>query len=156
MTFLFPFLIGFFAGLRSLMAPAVIAWTVYLGGLKLDSPLSIIGSITSVMVFTLLATGEIVADKLPKAPNRTDALGLIARIATGGLTGACVSVGLKHGAIPGALLGAAGGVVGCFVGFYARTRLTKASGARGMLVALLEDAIALTGCIWIVSQFYTR
>jgi uncharacterized membrane protein len=153
MTLLFPFLIGFFAGLRSLTPPAVIAWAAYLGWLKLERPLSLIGSAPSVVVFTLLAIGELIADKLPKAPNRTDALGLIARIVTGGLSGACVSVGFGQGAIPGALLGAVGGVVGCFVGFYARTRLTKSLGTRGIYVALLEDLVAVGGCFWIVSRF---
>lgn len=153
MTLLLPFLIGFFAGLRSLTAPATVAWAVYLGWLRIESPLSLIGSLPSVIVFTLLAIGEFVADKLPRAPNRTDALGVAARIVTGGLAGACVSVGLGYGAIAGALLGAGGGVAGCYIGFYARTRLAKAAGTRAIFVALAEDLIALGGCVWIVSRF---
>lgn len=152
MTILLAILIGFFAGLRSLAAPAVVAWAVHLGWLKLERPLSLIGTVPSVIVFTVLAIGELVADKLPKAPNRTDALGLIARIVTGGLTGACVTAGAGRGALTGALLGAAGGVFGCFLGFYARTRLTKAVESRGIFVALLEDLIAVGGCLWIVSR----
>jgi uncharacterized membrane protein len=35
----------------------------------------------------------IIFDKLPNTPNRTAPPGLIARIVTGGLTGACVSLG---------------------------------------------------------------
>lgn len=153
MSLLFPFLIGFFAGLRSLTAPAVVAWATYIGWIKLESPLSLIGSLPSVAILTLLAIGELIADKLARAPNRTDALGLVARIVTGGLSGACVSAGLGHAAITGAVLGAAGGVVGCYLGFYARTRLAKSRGMQGMLVALLEDLIAIGGCIWIVSRF---
>jgi len=42
-TLTFAFLIGFFAGLRSLTAPAATAWAVYLGWLKLDRPLALIG-----------------------------------------------------------------------------------------------------------------
>jgi len=153
MTLLFPFLIGFLSGLRSLAAPAVVAWAVHLGWIKLERPLSLIGTAPSVAIFTLLAVGELIADKLPKAPNRTSALGLVARIVTGGLTGACVSAGMGQGAIQGAVLGAAGGVVGCFVGFYARTRLTKAIGTGGFFIALLEDVIAVGGCLWVVSRF---
>lgn len=152
MALLFPFLIGFFAGLRSLTAPAAVAWATYLGWIKLESPLSLIGSLPSVAIFTLLAVGELIADKLPRAPNRTDALGLVARIVTGGLSGACVSAGMGHGAITGALLGAVGGVVGCYVGFYARVRLTKGREMRGMLIAVLEDLVAIGGCVWIVSR----
>ena len=65
MTLLLAFLIGFFAGLRSLTAPAATAWAVYLGWLKLERPLSLIGSVPAVAIFTLLAVIELVADKLP-------------------------------------------------------------------------------------------
>ena len=57
----FAFLIGFFAGLRSLTAPAATAWAVYLGWLKLERPLSLIGSVPAVAIFTLLAVVELVA-----------------------------------------------------------------------------------------------
>ncbi len=63
MMMLFAFLIGFFAGLRSLAAPAMTAWAVYLGWLKLERPLSLIGSLPAVAIFTLLAVVELVADK---------------------------------------------------------------------------------------------
>jgi uncharacterized membrane protein len=152
MTLLFSFLIGLFAGLRSLAAPAIVAWAVYLDWLKLPRPLSLIGSLPAVVVLTVFAVVELIVDKSPKAQNRTAPLGLIARTVTGGLTGACVSVGGGQGALLGAVLGAVGGVVGCFAGFYARTRLVKALGTRDLYVALLEDLIAIGGCLLIVSR----
>jgi len=93
MTLLFAFLIGLFAGLRSLTPPAAVAWAVHLGWLKLARPLSLIGSLPAVIILSLLALTELILDKLPNTPNRTAPLGLIARIVTGGLTGACVSLG---------------------------------------------------------------
>lgn len=153
MTLLLAFLIGFFAGLRSLTAPAATAWAVYLGWLRLDRPLSLIGSILSIAIFTLLAVVEFVADKLPKTPNRTSPPGLIARIVMGGLTGACVAVGGAQGALLGAMLGAVGGVIGCFGGYQARTRLVQATGAPDIYIALLEDLVAVAGCLWVVSRF---
>jgi uncharacterized membrane protein len=153
MTLLFAFLIGLLAGLRSLTAPATTAWAVYLGWLKLEGPLALIGSIPSVAIFTLLAVVELVADKLPKTPNRTSPPGLIARIIMGGLTGACVAAGGGQDAILGAMFGAVGGVVGCFAGFQARTGLVKALGTRDMYVALIEDLVAIAGCFWVVSRF---
>lgn len=152
MTLLLAFFIGFFAGLRSLVAPATTAWAAQLGWLKLERPLSLIGSLPSVVIFTLLAIGELVGDKWSKAPNRTSAPGLIARIITGGVAGACVSVGGGQPAIAGAVLGAAGGIVGCFTGFYARTRLVKVLRLPDIYVALCEDLLAVAGCIWIVSR----
>ncbi len=153
MTLPFAFLIGFFAGLRSLTAPAVTAWAVHLGWLKLEGPLSLIGSVPSVAIFTLLALVELVADKLPKTPSRTAPPGLIARIVMGGLTGACVATSGAQSVLPGALLGAAGGVVGCFGGYQARIRLVKALGTPDIYVALIEDIVAIAGSLWAVSRF---
>jgi uncharacterized membrane protein len=153
MALVLAFLIGFFAGLRSLTAPATTAWAVYVGWLKLQSPLALIGSIPSVAIFTLLAVVELVADKLPKTPNRTSPPGLIARIVMGGLTGACVAAGGGQGVFLGAILGAVGGVVGCFIGYQARTGLVKALSTRDLYVALIEDLVAIAGCFWVVSQF---
>lgn len=153
MTLLVAFFIGFFAGLRSLTAPAATAWAVYLGWLKIEGPLALIGSLPSVAIFTLLAVAELVADKLPKTPNRTAPPGLIARIVTGGVTGACVAAGGAQGVLLGAVLGAVGGVVGCFGGYQARTRLVKALGMPDIYVALLEDLVAVVGCLWVVSRF---
>jgi uncharacterized membrane protein len=152
MMLVLAFLIGLFAGLRSLTAPAITAWAAYLGWLKLQGLLALIGSIPSVAIFTLLAVVELVADKLPKTPSRTSPPGLIARIVMGGLTGACVAAGGGQDAVLGAVLGAVGGVVGCFAGFQARTGLVKGLGTRDMYVALIEDLVAIAGCFWVVSR----
>jgi len=152
MTLLFAFLIGFFAGLRSLTAPAATAWAAHLGWLRLDRPLSLIGSFPSAVILTLLAIAELVADKLPKTPNRTSPPGLIARIVTGALTGACVAASGGQGALLGAMVGAVGGVAGCFGGYQTRTRLVRASGWPDIYVALLEDLVAVAGSLWVVSR----
>lgn len=151
MTLLFACLIGFFAGLRSLTAPATVAWAAYLGWLKLEPPLSLIGSLPTVIILTLLAAGELVADKLPRTPKRTAPPGLVGRMVTGGVAGACVAVGGGQAALPGAVLGVAGGLVGAFVGYNLRLRLVNGLGVRDIYVALVEDLVAIAGCLWIVS-----
>jgi uncharacterized membrane protein len=153
MTLVLAFLIGFFAGLRSLTAPATTAWAAYLEWLKLQGSLALIGSIFSVAIFTLLAVVELVADKLPKTPNRTSPPGLIARIVLGGLTGACIAAGGGQGIFLGVLFGAVGGVAGCFMGYQARMGLVKALSTRDLYVALLEDLVAIGGCLWVLSRF---
>jgi uncharacterized membrane protein len=153
MTLLLAFLIGLFAGLRSLTAPAATAWAAHLGWLKLERPLSLIGSLPAVVIFTLLAIGELVADKLPKTPNRTSAVPLIARAVMGALTGACVAVGGGQSAIAGAVLGIVGSIVGAFGGYQVRKRLVKALGAPDIYVALLEDVVTIAGSLWVVSRF---
>ena len=153
MTQLLAFLIGIFAGLRSLTAPAIVAWAVHLGWLKLEGPLSFIGSLPSVVILTLLAVAELVGDKLPRTPNRTAPLGLIARLVTGGLSGACITAAGGQGVLVGALLGAIGGVAGCFGGYHARKKLVKALSTPDIYVALFEDFVAIAGCLWVVSRF---
>jgi uncharacterized membrane protein len=153
MTLLFAFLIGFFAGLRSLTPPAAVAWAVHLGWLKLARPLSLIGSLPAVIILTLLAIAELIVDKLPKTPNRTAPPGLIARIVTGAFTGACVSVGGGQSAFVGAALGVIGGVAGCFAGYQVRSRLVRSLRLPDLYVALLEDLVAIGGSLLIVSRF---
>ncbi len=152
MTLLLAFLIGIFAGLRSLTAPASVAWAVHLGWLKLEGPLSFIGSLPSVVILTLLAVGELVADKLPRTPNRTAPLGLVARFVTGGVSGACITAAGGQGALLGGLLGAVGGMVGCFGGYHARKKLVKALNAPDLYVALFEDLVTIAGCLWVVTR----
>ncbi len=152
MTLIFAFLIGFFAGLRSLTAPAATAWAVHLGWLRLAGPLSLIGSVPSVIILTLLAAAEFVVDKLPGTSKRTAAPGLIGRMLTGGLAGACVALGGLQAALIGAALGVLGGVIGAFVGYEARSRVVKRLGVRDIYVAVVEDAVAIAGCLWILSR----
>src|SRR5437879_10500663 len=85
---LLTFGIGVVAGLRSMTAPAVVAWAAHMGWINLSgSPLAFMGSIWAVAIFTLGALVEFVADQLPATPARTTAVPLIARIVIGLLTG---------------------------------------------------------------------
>ena len=152
MTLLLAFLIGLFAGLRSLTAPAATAWAAHLGWLRLARPLSYIGELVAAVILTVLAVGELVADKLPRTPSRTAPPGLIGRVLTSALTGACVAASGGQTAILGAALGVAGGLVGCFGGYQARTRLVKALAVPDIYVALVEDLIAVAGSLWVVSR----
>lgn len=149
----FAFLMGFFAGLRSLTAPAVTAWAAHLGWLKVPSPLSWMGTATAAILFTLFALVELVTDKLPKTPSRTAPPGLIARIVLGGLSGACVASAGGAGTVVGAMLGIAGALAGTFGGYQARTRLVKSLGTPDFVIAILEDLVTISGSLWVVSRF---
>lgn len=148
------FLIGVIAGLRSMTAPAVVAWAARLGWLDLhDSPLSFMGSTAAVVVFTLGALGELVADKLPSTPSRTKPASLIGRILLGGLAGAAVATSGSQSVSLGGVLGAAGGIAGAFGGYEFRTRLVRAFKVPDWVIACLEDAVAIGGGLLIVSRF---
>jgi uncharacterized membrane protein len=151
-TLLLAFLIGFLAGLRSLTPPAAVAWAAHLGWLKLDGIFVMIGSLPSVAAFTLLAAGELIADKLPWIPRRTAIVPLLARVLMGKITGACIAIAAGEWWVLGVICGAVGGLVGCFAGYYARTRTVKALGSPDWPVALLEDLVVLAGCLWVVTR----
>src|ERR1043166_9399842 len=153
MTLLFAFLIGIFAGLRTFTPPAAVAWAVHLGWLTLRRPLSLVGPPPAVIILSLLASTEVMFDKLPSTPNRTAPPGLIGRIVTGGFTGACVSLGGDKAGCVGAGLGVIRGIVGCFAGYQARVRLVKSLRQPDFNIALLEDLIAIGGSLFIVSRF---
>lgn len=110
------------------------------------------GSIVTVGIFTLGAALELVADQLPSAPSRLKPPGLIARIVLGGLSGASVSVASGQTILMGACLGVVGGVAGAFAGYQIRTRLVKALKVRDLVIALLEDGVAIAGGLLIVSR----
>ena len=151
---LLAFLIGVISGLRSLTAPATVAWAAHLGWLNLhDTRVSFMGTVAAVAIFTLGAALELVADQLPSAPSRLKPPGLIARILLGGLSGASVAVAGGQTIALGAALGVAGGVAGAIAGYQVRKRLVKALKVRDLVIALLEDAVAIAGSLFIVSRF---
>jgi uncharacterized membrane protein len=143
--------IGIVAGLRSLTAPAVVAWGAHLGWVNLHgSPLAFMGSTTAVAIFSLLAMGELVADKLPMIPKRTAPAPLLARVITGGLCGACFCTAAGKPLLAGVLLGGIGGIVGAFLGYSVRSRLDLH--VKDLIVAFCEDMIAIGLAVFFVSR----
>ena len=143
-TILFAAGIGLVAGLRSLTAPAVVAWAANLGWINLhNSPLAFMGSKWTVVIFTALAVVELVADQLPSTPARTAAIGLSARIVTGALTGACLAAAGNAALWLGAVAGIVGAIAGTFGGYYARVGLVRSLRVPDFVIAIPEDVIAI-------------
>ena len=147
------FSIGMIAGLRSLTAPAAVAWAAHRGWLNLHgTSLSFMGSTAAVAIFTILAVVELVADQLPSTPARTKPPGLIARIVLGGLSGAALALAGGSSVALGCVLGAIGGVLGAFAGYQARTGLVRALKVPDLVIAVLEDIVAVAGALLIVTR----
>ena len=145
--------IGLVAGLRSLTAPAVVSWAAHLGWLNLhNSPLAFLGSIITVAIFSLLAIGELIADKMPRTPNRTSLVPLLARILMGGLCGAALCASANQSLLLGALLGGMGAVIGAFGGYEIRRRLVSKLNANDIFIAIPEDLIAIGLACFLVLQ----
>jgi uncharacterized membrane protein len=151
---LLAFGIGVVAGLRSMTAPAVVAWAAHLAWIKLyGSPLAFMGSIWAVGIFTLGALGEFVADELPATPARTTAVPLVARVVMGLLTGACLGAAGGASLWLGAVAGAIGAIAGAFVGYTARVGLVRGLQAPDFAIAIPEDLLAVGLGLFLVSRF---
>jgi len=146
--------IGIVAGLRSMTAPAVVAWAAHLGWINLsNSPLHFMGSAWAVAVFTLGALGEFVADQLPATPARTAAFPLGARIVMGALTGGCLATAGGASIWIGAAVGVIGAIAGAFGGYQARVGLVRSLRVPDAAVAIPEDLVAIGLGLLLVSRF---
>src|SRR5438034_11145838 len=130
------FAVGVAAGLRSLSPPAVVAWAAHIGWLNLNnSPLAFMGSIITVVIFSLLALFELFLDLQPSTPKRTAPFPLVARILTGGLCGACLCAASNQSLIIGVILGGVGGVIGAFAGYEIRRTLVTRLNIKDVFIA---------------------
>jgi uncharacterized membrane protein len=147
------FLLGVVCGLRSMMAPAAVAWGAHLGWLHFTgTSLAFIDSIITLIVFTLFALGELVADKLPKTPARTAPPGLVVRVFFGAACAAALAVGSGVHVGLASIAGVVGALVGTYGGYSVRHTLTASGKFKDLPVALIEDVIAIAGGFLVVSH----
>lgn len=148
MIYLLGLLMGVVGGLRAMMPAAALSWAAYLGILKLDgSWLSFLGSIWAVIIFTILAVGELITDQLPSTPSRKVPVQFGGRVMIGALAG--IAIAGPASWMLGALAGIVGAVIGTLGGAELRGRLAAHFG-RDQPAAFIEDAIAILGAALIV------
>lgn len=151
MLILFAFALGIVAGLRSMTAPAVVAWAARLGRLDLDpTPLAFLGSAVAAWLLGAAALGELIGDKFPSTPNRTALGPFVARMLTGGVSGGALSAGAGGSLAGGVIAGVLGAVAGAFGGYRARTGLVRALQTPDWVIAAGEDLVAVGGAILLV------
>ena len=145
MTWLFAIpLLGLVTGMRTMTAMAVLCWFAYAGHLSVDDNWAAwSGKLVTAIIFTLLAIGEYIADKLPKTPNRTAPFPLIARLVVAGLVGAITAAGLNGSGMEGVILCVSGALVGTFASFLIRREIVTRRGGKDWPVALIEDVSAV-------------
>jgi uncharacterized membrane protein len=151
--FLFCFLLGCIAGLRSLTAPAAVCWGAHLGWLHFSgTKLAFLDHSPTLLIFTLLALLELIADKLPKTPARTAAPGLSARILMAAFCGYALAVSTGGNLMVAAMAGIMGALVGTFGGYNIRHGLVTGLRLPDFPVAVVEDLMAIAGGFLIVSR----
>jgi uncharacterized membrane protein len=150
---LFCLLLGCLTGLRSLTAPAAVCWAAHLGWLNFaGTKLAFIDRPVTLVVLTLLAVVELIADKLPKTPARTAPPGLIARIVFACLCDVALATSAGGKLLVPAIVGIIGALIGTFVGYKTRHTLVLRAHVPDFVVALAEDVIAVAGSLLIVSH----
>jgi len=149
----FCFLLGVFGGLRTMTPPAAVCWGAHLGWLHFaGTRLSFIENPITLIVFTLFAIGELIADKLPQAPARTMPPGFISRIVFGAACGGALAVSAGGTVGVAAACGVAGAITGTLGGYHGRRALTVNGKLPDLPVALAEDLIAVAGSLLVVSH----
>lgn len=133
--------IGAVAGLRSMTAPALVSHlTRSASGTR--SKLDFLSSMVSMRTTLVLALGELIADKLPFLPARTQPRSLIIRAVSGGLSGAALCSAKKRSWFAGALIGAGAAVGATYAAYELRKRAGKRFSLPDPVIAVLEDGLA--------------
>lgn len=145
-TYLRAFQIGVVAGMRSMMAPALLSHKLVrtIPAKEPQKPIHYLTLPPVSLGLKVLAGAEIVGDKVPHGPNRTSPPQFIGRIASGATCGAFLSEVEGQPAPFGAVIGGLGAVAGTLLFFNLRRFLDHDLGIPDAVGALAEDAIAIT------------
>lgn len=136
---------GWIAGMRSASAPALVSTYLsrYFIRYLLPQPARALSSARISKIFGLAAAGEMIVDKLPFLPNRTDPPALISRTLSGALSGVALSAARHERREVGAVLGGLAAALSSFVMLYLRKTAARSTGLPDLPVAAVEDAIIL-------------
>lgn len=139
--------LGFIAGVRALVGPMVLSHHLANDHQeRAANPfLSQFASPLMANLLKALVAGELVIDKLPFVPPRTDPPLLLTRASSGAVAGAMACAAHKENPILGAIIGGAAAVLGAHFGYTARTTLSESLGVHQALIGVLEDALVISG-----------
>lgn len=139
---------GAIAGMRSLTAPALLSLAESRQKMPAHDPIeqSFVEKLASPRVTTALgvmALGEMVVDKLPMTPSRTQLPSVVFRTLSGAVVGSVLFDAEEQNPLAGAAVGAVGALAATF-GLY---HLRKATGEKlkvaDPLLGMAEDALAI-------------
>ncbi|PAP75575.1 DUF4126 family protein [Rubrivirga marina] len=142
--------LGWASGMRSMMPLAVLSRTLAGSTPRIPQlarrrrqPAAALGSDRAASLLPLAAAGELIGDKLPITPARTDVAPLLGRIGSGALAGAAVAAVRRQNPILPALVGAASAAGSSFAMMELRKRAGEQFDLPDPAVAIVEDALAI-------------
>ena len=140
-------LIGLVAGQRAMTPLALVAGAARRGTLPADAP-DLLRHPAVAAGAIALAAAEMAGDKMPSAPNRTVAVGLLARATTAGFAGAALAPkGERRSA---AALAMATAVASSYLGLALRLRAMRRFGQTS--TGFAEDAALVAGGLAVVGR----
>lgn len=143
--------IGYAVGTRSMTPLAALSWGARSGDISLKGTRFQFMADPKVAVgLAVAAAGEMIADKLPITPPRTQPLPLAVRMLNGALAGAILCEAEDEPLAAGALVGAAAAAAGSFGGYGLRMLLERGmpglvAGVSGDIQAVSLSMAAVTG-----------
>jgi len=138
--------LGAVSGMRSMAAPAIVSRFANRGLLPLEgSQIKFLGHRNSAKTMALMAAGEMIADKLPFIPKRTSVFPLVARAASGALSGTAFTKARKRSVVAGALIGSLAAVGASYGAYKLRKSIGEKLHLPDSIVAVAEDAL-VAGC----------
>jgi uncharacterized membrane protein len=145
--------LGGLTGLRTFTPLTVLAWELHLRRMSiLGSNLSFLHTTAAVVLLTILALGELTADKLPRTPSRLQAPGMLGRSIFGVLCGMVAAQAWGGNWETCALTGLVGAAIGALLGYKVRTSLARRLRCPDFAMALAEDAVAIGGSLLVVGR----
>ena len=128
-----------------MMAPAVLSHKLSrtMPASEPHSAIEYAANPTTATVLKVLAGAELIGDKVPGAPNRTEMPAFGMRILSGGVCGALLNEAEGQPVAHGAVAGGFGAVVGSFVFLRLRLWIDEEFGLPDPVVALAEDALTI-------------
>ncbi len=143
--------LGAVTGLRTFTALALIGQAAQTQSIPMTGePLKFLTDGVGVNVVLGLGVAELIGDKLPFTPARTEPLGLVGRGVAGAMAGSAICSSYKRRPFWGAVVGAAAAIGAAYAGYYIRRGLTKDGRLPDLVVALAEDAVAIGTAIAIL------
>lgn len=137
--------LGAIAGLRSMTAPALLTHE-----LAEDGDADALGPLERMLtsehtsrLLALMAAGEMLADKSPYIPDRTDPVPLIFRTVIGSVTAATFAVKRRCSPYLPAAVGAVSAVASTYAAFHVRRHVTVRFTIPNRLIGLAEDGVVM-------------
>ena len=149
MSLLAAFGLGAVTGVRSMIGLAFFSDHANEDKEKNNPALTLLKLPQAAPIIKMMAAGEVVMDKLPFAPDRTDFGPLVGRAAIGALVGAAIS---KDKWIQGGVVGALGAIAAAYAAYHLRKALHDDRHVPNVVLGMVEDAIVMKVANTIVQQ----